>query len=480
MLSDGPVGVNETGDNRPMRLAWFTPLRPVTSGIADYSADVLPAIGASHAVDVFVASAAERSWHAPAGVRVLDAHEFPWRTHRAPYDLAVYQVGNAWCHDYMWPYVFRHPGLVVLHDAQLHHARAWSLLRRRRQDDYRAEFQFSHPGAPAAAAEVGLAGYSGPVYYGWPMVRPVVTSARAVAVHNGTVAHDLAATYPDVPVTEIHLGVTDSLLLPQPACQDGAALEARRRELGASVRARHGLGADARVVAAYGGVNPEKRIDALLGAAAAVRPGRDDLRLLLVGQQAKHYDVLARARALGLEDRVTLTGFVPDEELPGYLGAADVAVCLRWPTARETSGAWLRCASAGLPTVITDLSHQPHLASLDPRSWTVIHASPTLEAPAPVAVSIDILDEDHSLRLALSRLLDDAELRRRLGTNARAYWAGRHTVDHMAEGYGRALELAAARPVPRVDLPAHLRPDPWAHARALVEPLGVELPGESS
>src|SRR6187549_3346191 len=116
-----------------MRLAWFTPLRPVTSGIADYSADVLPAIGVHHSVEVFVASAAERAWVPPAGVTVHDAHDFPWRTHRRPYDLVVYQLGNAWCHDYMWPYLFAYPGLVILHDAHLHHARAWSLLRRKRQ-----------------------------------------------------------------------------------------------------------------------------------------------------------------------------------------------------------------------------------------------------------------------------------------------------------------------------------------------------------
>jgi glycosyltransferase involved in cell wall biosynthesis len=459
-----------------MRLAWFTPLRPVTSGIADYSADVLPAIGARHEVDVFVATTAERRWAAPAGVRVLDAHEFPWRTHRAPYDLVVYQVGNAWCHDYMWPYVFRYPGLVVLHDAQLHHARAWSLLVRQRQADYRAEFEYSHPGVPPAAAEIGLAGYHGPVYYAWPMVRAVVTSARAVAVHNARVADDLVGTYPGLFVGHISLGVTDSLA-PGTTAAPGpgpAALAARRAELGAPVRRRHGIPAEAFVVAAYGGVTPEKRIDAVLLAAAAAKARRPDLHVLLVGQQARHYDVTALAGSLGLGNRVTLTGFVPDEELPAYLGAADVATCLRWPTARETSGAWLRCASAGLPTLITDLVHQPHFASLDPRTWAVVHASPTLATPPPVAVSIDILDEVHSVRLALGRLVEDGALRATLGANARNYWTGRHTVAHMAAGYERAMAVAAARPAPEVALPAHLRPDALDHARTVVEGFGIE------
>jgi hypothetical protein len=108
----------------------------------------------------------------------------------------------------------------------------------------------------------------------------------------------------------------------------------------------------------------------------------------------------------------------------------------------------------------------------------VSHASPALEAPPPVAVSIDVLDEDHSLRLALARLLDDGDLRGSLGVNARTCWAGRHTVAHMADGYARALGLAASRPAPAVELPAHLRPDALAHARAILQPLGLALPDE--
>ena len=67
----------------------------------------------------------------------------------------------------------------MLHDGHLHHARAWSLLRRQRIDDYRAEFEYAHPEAPSNAAAIGLAGYAGPVYYFWPMLRAVIESARA-------------------------------------------------------------------------------------------------------------------------------------------------------------------------------------------------------------------------------------------------------------------------------------------------------------
>ena len=54
----------------------------------------------------------------------------------------------------MWPYLVRYPGLVVLHDAQLHQARAQALIRQHREDDYRAEFAYCHPEASPGMADL--------------------------------------------------------------------------------------------------------------------------------------------------------------------------------------------------------------------------------------------------------------------------------------------------------------------------------------
>ncbi len=88
-----------------------------------------------------------RGGGAPFNVR--SAHDFVWARVRTPYDLVVYQMGNAWCHDYMWPYLFKWPGLVVLHDAHLHHARAWSLLRRTARSGLPRGAGVQSPGAVA-------------------------------------------------------------------------------------------------------------------------------------------------------------------------------------------------------------------------------------------------------------------------------------------------------------------------------------------
>ncbi|MGE5198853.1 MAG: hypothetical protein ACM3H9_04375, partial [Rhodospirillaceae bacterium] len=144
-----------------MRIAWFSPLPPDRSGIAAYSADLLPLLGA-HAIEAFVDDGAgldaPRRVAAIEGVTIRGAHDFPWRQARTPYDLAVYHVGNDASHDYLWPYMVRYPGLVVLHDAQLHQARAQALIRQKREDDFRAEFAYSHPEASPLLADLVVAG----------------------------------------------------------------------------------------------------------------------------------------------------------------------------------------------------------------------------------------------------------------------------------------------------------------------------------
>jgi glycosyltransferase involved in cell wall biosynthesis len=442
-----------------MRLAWFTPLAPVRSGISDYSMEVLPHVLGSHEVDVFVGSADELRG-LQRGFHVHNAHEFVWRDHRAPYELVIYEMGNARCHEYMWPYALRYPGLVVLHDGHLHHARAWSLLRHRRERDYRAEFEYSHHHAAPDSAQIGLSGFSGPIYYYWPMIRPIVESARAVAAHSAWLADEIRATHPARPVHRIRMGVAD------PLSDQSIGPKA------ADIRTRHGIAAGTLLVCAYGGITPEKRVPQIFRAVADTVPWRPDIHVLLVGDRSAHYDPLPDAERAGVAARVTLAGFVSDAELPAYLAAADVAMCLRWPTARETSASWLRCVAAGTATVIIDLVHQADVPALDPRTWTMPAASRTMAPTDPIGVSIDILDEDHSLRLALRRLATDDDLRRRLGRAARAYWERDHTLAAMASDYEVSMTAAASTPAPEVSLPPHLRPDPLAHARALMAPFG--------
>jgi glycosyltransferase involved in cell wall biosynthesis len=435
-----------------MRIAWFSPLPPVRSGVAAVNASLLPRLDDGLAIDRFVERRPARD-----NTNVFDAHDFVWKQQRAPYDLVVYQLGNASCHDYLWAYLARYPGLVVLHDPRLHHARARQLLRSGRVDDYRREFWYDHPDAVGDFVEYAVAGLGGPIYYAWSMLRVVMRTARVVAVHNERVASDLREAFPEARVEAIRLGTPASV----------ADVAARGR-----TRAALGIGDGALLFAAFGKITAEKRIGAIVHAFSALARERPDVHLLLAGEASEYAalapDLEASAAAAA---RVHVTGYVPDEAVDDHLAAADVCLCLRWPTALESSASWLQCLAAGRPTVLTDLAHLADVPTIDPRS----RRGGRMDV-APVAVAIDLLDEERALLAAMRALADDQPLRETLGRAGRAYWSANHTVDAMASDYRRVIALAASHSPPIViDLPAHFSEDHSAKARSLARSFGIDL-----
>jgi len=87
------------------------------------------------------------------------------------------------------------------------------------------------------------------------------------------------------------------------------------------VRERHGLGT-ALVVGWTGVLRDWHGLELLLDALAPLH----DTRLLIVGDGPARAALEARAAALGISDRVIVTGRVPHESMRDYLAAMDIAV----------------------------------------------------------------------------------------------------------------------------------------------------------
>jgi glycosyltransferase involved in cell wall biosynthesis len=472
---------------RRFRLAWFSPMPPVRSGVAACSAELVAALASTCDIDVFVD--ASRTPPLP-GTR--SAHDFLWLNGQRPYDLTVYQLGNSSVHDYQWAYAFRYPGLVVLHDTHLHHARAAALLRTNRPDDYRAEFAANHRADHVDQAELAIRGFDTHLYYHWPMRRLLIERSRLTAVHSCRIAQELRDESPSAAIEGIRLGHGVTI--------DRAAASAAS----ARVRQKYAIPSDAIVFGVFGGLSPDKRLPQILAAVSALRGEIPNVRLLLAGAVPSHYDLRGDLERWRLADVTTLTGYVDsDEDLTEHIAAADVALTLRWPTAREVSGPWLRCLAAGKPTVITNLLQVTDVRSLDPRTWRVngresglglrqAQADPERSqrvgardsgqsidshtAGPPVCIAIDILDEEHSLRLAMRRLAKDEALRAALGRTGQEYWRTHHDPALMIDDYRRIIPLACARPAPERPLPQHLLSDSSGTLDDVLAAFGVADP----
>src|SRR4051794_27128016 len=104
-----------------MKLNWFSPLPPAKTGIARYTADLLPALCSRAKVTLWTD---QQEWDPClsewAAVRRYDVEQMNWHEINEA-ELCVYHIGNHHgFHFGPWQTNLRQPGLVVLHDLRLH------------------------------------------------------------------------------------------------------------------------------------------------------------------------------------------------------------------------------------------------------------------------------------------------------------------------------------------------------------------------
>jgi glycosyltransferase involved in cell wall biosynthesis len=364
-----------------MRVAYYSPLPPSRSGIADYSALLLPAL--RERVDVVVAEPRKR---APAA------------------DIALYHVGNdPDAHGWIVDALRARPGLVVLHEYVLHHLIAGVTIGR---GDGRGYLDAMERDFGVAGRLLGLGVLDNLLPLLWetqperfPLSGVVLDSAHGLVVHSRYVAeHARAAGYAG-PLWQI----------PHPAWPMEHVAPAA------------GVAGDP-LIGCFGFLNMNKRIPELLEAFAAFRCERPGARLLLVGGAGERFDVQRRLERLGLTDGVDRIDYVPEGQLWSLMAACDVLVNLRYPTMGETSGSVIRAMSLGKPLVVSDVG------------WFA-------ELPDGAVLKVPV--DESEVEVLTAALAFAAEHGRALGAAARGHVEREHGLGAVADRYVEAIELAA-------------------------------------
>jgi glycosyltransferase involved in cell wall biosynthesis len=131
----------------------------------------------------------------------------------------------------------------------------------------------------------------------------------------------------------------------------------------ASARAQFRLPRGALVIGTFGLVQPRHRLEDIVDAQAELRRRGVESHFLIIGGEAEYdaaaahryiEDVRSRIEELGLGERVTWTGYVPDEQVSRALRACDVCVLI-YPEGVSARNTTLQAAlEHGLPVVTTD------------------------------------------------------------------------------------------------------------------------------
>jgi glycosyltransferase involved in cell wall biosynthesis len=351
-----------------LRVAWWSPLPPDPSGIADYAEELLPYLARFWDVDLFAEGEV-----APALADVhpvVDARDEEAAIARLPeYDAVLYHLGNNPAHLGAYRALQRHHGLVVLHDASLAHLVIHATHLAGRTDRLFAELRALHGDLAAEAVRRHFYLHEPAPWdvepLRFPMLGRALGAARAVLVHSRFAAEQVRRAMPGLPVQVVeHHASPPPAPVPRVPAAPGAPV----------------------VFCTAGFLTPAKHIDLVLAALAKLR-GRIPFRYRLVGAVAPGFPLYGQVRDHGLLDHVDRVGRVSKERLYAELAEADVCVNLRHPTSGETSGIVQRALAAGRPVVVSDVGWFSELpddcaAKVPAGEGEVLALAATLEALA--------------------------------------------------------------------------------------------------
>jgi glycosyltransferase involved in cell wall biosynthesis len=142
--------------------------------------------------------------------------------------------------------------------------------------------------------------------------------------------------------------------------RNGVDLDRFKRVDTHDLRARMGLSAGhGPLLLSVGHLIERKGHHLVIEALAALLPQHPEARLVIVGEGVERARLEALAQQLGVADRVTLTGSLPQTELPHWYSAADVLVLA---SSREGwANVLLEAMACGTPVVATNIWGTPEV-----------------------------------------------------------------------------------------------------------------------
>ena len=391
------------------RLALVAPLPPASSGIADYCAELIPALANLYEIELISAEDVVDRSLIPPGMAIRSTAWF--EDHAADFDRILYHFGNSPFHRHMFSLLDRFPGVVVLHDFYLSEVLAWIEHKDPAAQIFSRAVAHSHgPAGQLMKHERGVE----------HAVTTLPCNLRVLEMADGVIVHSrhaaaLASAWYGASIASRFV----ALSFPR---------SVKPLESSESARQRLELAADDVLICSFGMIAAHKLVEVVVAAMAALP---DDLRrrctLVFVGATpANDYGrAFAESVSKASACRIRITGHVSVEEYRRYLACCDLAVQLRGSSRGETSAAVFDALGAGVPLIVND------------------HASLS-ELPREAVLRLDDEAGATDLADAIASLIGDPARRATLSDAGRALVATQHHPDVVARHYEEAIEVATA------------------------------------
>lgn len=388
------------------KIAFFTPLSPIKSGIADYSEDIIDELSKNMDIDVYIDNGYKTSYIHKENIKVYPHTKF--EENRLDYDEIIYQMGNSEFHVYMIPYIQKYAGIVVLHDCNLHGLVYHITMNKGDFEKYKEYLKEDYKEEIDNYLEEIKLSKIGPKIYELIVNGFVCNYASKIIVHSEYAKKQLLKNNLSRNVEIINL----------------YAKPLKNADIN-DLKQKHNVNKQDTIIASFGHISETKRIKQSLKAFNKVVKDIPDIHYYLVGEPDKTMkdylnDYLIKNN---LQNKVTILGYTTLDTFLDYLKMTDICINLRYPYNGETSASMMRILAAGKVSLVSDIG-----------SFS--------EIPSECCVKVSVnKEEEENIEKELRKIIKYKEYREKIGLNALNFAEEHLAIDKICNKYIDVIKM---------------------------------------
>ena len=390
------------------KIALFTPLNPIKSGISDYSEELIFELSKYVDIDIYIA----RNYK-PNNQDIVEQFKiYPFNIDNfdpGAYDEIVFHMGNSsQPHSYMYDAIKEFHGIVVLHDYFLQGFYAERYFATNDFSECSSLFTkyYSKKGEEIAnyvAQRITPPIWSCEEAIDYPLNEEIISNSKAIIVHSNFIRNKILETWNKPVITIPHHGFIQ---------KDFSSSQFRKKL---------GIKEEDLLIGSFGFVNPNKRFDVLIPTIMGLHA--ENIKYLIVGEDGA--DILKNF-IKEKSERLIILSYSPLDEFEALISSCDICINLRYPTLGETSGSLIRMMGFGKPVLVSNVGAYAELPD-----YSVYKIDPDI-------------DEAETIRRALNALIQDKEFRESMGREAAIYVKEFCSIKKCAKLYADFIHLNAS------------------------------------
>ncbi|MFO7866845.1 MAG: hypothetical protein R6V02_08570 [Candidatus Aminicenantes bacterium] len=392
-----------------MKIAYFSPLNPVKTGVADYSEELLPDLSKHLEIDIFVdKNTSDFRENVLSGFDVIPYQEESFNPD--DYDEILYHMGNDYtAHAYIRRALLKNPGIVVLHDYVLQGFYAEKYDADGDFDAYR-RLLIKHYGKDGEKiAQSILRREPHPIWEKeesliYPLNEEILSCAKGLIVHSEFVKRRIEQKT-SRPVKKIP--------------HHGHVLKSFDRS---KIRSELGIAPGETLIASAGFINRNKRYEKILAALSRIK--NLSYKFAVAGKDRG--GILDNCRPHSCPPLLKL-GHLNLTSLEGFIYASDICINLRYPTMGESSGSLIRMMGYGRPVLVSDYGSYAEFPD-----YSVIKIPPGI-------------DEEELIKRFVEALIRDDDFRSSVGREAARYVKQECSIEKCSREYAGFIQWVHAQ-----------------------------------